>query len=82
MLRDSERQIAVFESSILPRARQGVDLAQAAYASDRGGFAGILAAQGSLLDVRLLLARMKVEREKSLAALESSAAIDAGGARP
>jgi cobalt-zinc-cadmium efflux system outer membrane protein len=76
VLRDTERQAAFFEGTILPRARQAVDLAQTSYAANRGGFAEILAAQGAFLDTRLVLAQLRMEREKVLAVIETWAAVD------
>ncbi len=78
VLRDDERQIALFDESIIPRARQTVDIARTAYSASRASFADLLDAERVLLDARLALAQFRIEREKSLAAIETWAAIDAG----
>lgn len=76
VLHNDERQIELFGRSILPRARQAVDLALAAYTTGRGSFLDLADAERTLLDSRLMLARLKMEREKALAAIESWTAVD------
>jgi cobalt-zinc-cadmium efflux system outer membrane protein len=76
VLRDTERQVAFFEGTILPRLRQAVELAQTSYAANRAGFAEMLAARGAVLETRRALAQLRMEREKALAAIETWAAVD------
>ena len=76
VLRNDERQIALLEEAIIPRARQTVALARTSYAAGRSAFSELIDAQRTLLDARLVLAQLKIEREKALAALESMAAVD------
>ncbi len=76
VLRDAERQAALFEGTILPLARQRIGLAGSAHASDRAGFADLLTAREALLDVRLARARLGIERERALAAIETWATVD------
>jgi len=76
VLRNDERQIALFENTIIPRARQTVDIAQTAYAANRIDFGELLAAQRMLIDARLAAAQLRTERENALAALETWAAVD------
>lgn len=84
VLRNGERQIALFDKSILPRARQTVEIARASYAAGGARFVEFLEAQRTYLDARLTFVQLKVEREKALAALETWSAVDVetlGGAR-
>ncbi len=82
VLRNDERQIALFEGTIIPRARQTVEIAQTAYAASRVGFVELLDAQRTLLDSRLTRAQLRTEREKALAAIETWAAVDVEAMRP
>jgi outer membrane protein TolC len=83
VLRNDERQISLFEKSILPRTRQTIEVAQASYAAGKLTFLELLDSQRTYLDVRLTLAELKTEREKALAAIETWSAVDveAMGAR-
>ncbi len=76
VLRDSERQAALFESTILPLVRQRIELAGSAHASDRGSFADLILSREALLDIRLAVARLRIEREKALAAIEALSSVD------
>lgn len=76
VLRNDERQVALFEASILPRTRQTIEIAQTAYAAGRLGFIELLDAQRTYLEVRLTLAQLRMEREKALAAIETWSAVD------
>jgi outer membrane protein, heavy metal efflux system len=77
VLRNNERQVALFETTIIPRARQAVAIAQTAYATNRVDFGELLEAQRMLIDTRLAAAQLKTEREKALAAIETWSAVDA-----
>jgi outer membrane protein TolC len=82
VLRNAERQIALFEGTIVPRARQSLELARAAWASGRGGQAGTVDARRVLLDARLALLQLKSEREKALVAIESWSKLDVEALHP
>ncbi|MEW6744721.1 MAG: TolC family protein [Planctomycetota bacterium] len=82
MLRNAERQAALFERVILPRARQAIGILQTAYGANRADFLELLAAQRTFLAARLTLAQVRVEREKALAELEARAAVDAAALGP
>lgn len=75
-LRNDERQIELFEKTILPRALQTVQATQSSYSSTRSSYLEILDAQRLLLDARLTLAQLRAEREKALAAIETWSAVD------
>lgn len=86
VLRNDERQLDLMEKSILPRARQTVELAQNSYTAGKLGFVELLDAQRTLLDVRLTLAQLRMEREKAVAAIETWSTVDVevmgGGGMP
>jgi outer membrane protein TolC len=75
-LRNAERQTRVFEETILPRAEQTLASSRQAYATGTGTFIELIDAQRTLLDVRLLIAETRAEREKRLAELEELAGVD------
>jgi outer membrane protein TolC len=75
-LRNSERQVDIFEKQILPRAEQTVRIARESYSTGRLGFTDLIDMQRTLLDVRLMIAEAKTAREKSLAELEALAGLD------
>jgi len=75
-LRDAERQIALFEKSIVPLAQQTIDLSQQTYSAGSSGYLDLIDAQRTLLDVRLTLVEAKAEREKLLAKIELLAGAD------
>jgi outer membrane protein TolC len=76
VLRNDERQVELFEKSILPRARQTVEVAQTSYTAGRLAFVELLDAQRTYLDARLTLAEIRIEREKALSAIETWSAVD------
>lgn len=82
VLRNDERQITLFDGTILPRTRQTVQVARTSFAVGRVPFLELLDAQRTLLDVRLTLAQLRTEREKALAAIETWSAVDVEAMRP
>lgn len=76
VLRNDERQISLFEKSILPRTRQTVEVAGTAYTAGKLTFVELLDAQRTYLEARLTLAQLRMEREKALAAIETWSAVD------
>jgi outer membrane protein, heavy metal efflux system len=82
ILRNDERQREFFENTVIPRAREAVQLAQASYTTGRGRFSDVLDAQRTLLDTRLVVAQLRVEREKALAAIETWSTVDVETLRP
>jgi len=76
LLRNNERQIALFQDAIIPRARQITRVVQSAYASGGARYTELLDAQRTLLEARLTVAQLQMEREKALASIEATAAVD------
>ena len=75
-LRDSERQAAWFETTVLPAAEQALASTRPAFAAGSATLVELLDAQSSLLDVRRTLAMARIEREKRLAEIEELAGLD------
>jgi len=75
-LRNSERQVTVFQQYILPRAEQVVNLARQSYVTGESSLTDLIDTQRTLLDVRLMIAEAAAMREKSLAELEALAGLD------
>jgi len=75
-MRSAERQSAVFQDAILPRAQQTLASMRQAYAAGTASFTDLIDTQRTLLDVRLMIAEARMEREKRLAELEALAGID------
>jgi outer membrane protein TolC len=76
-LRNDDRQIKLFEETIIPRARQMIELAQNSYSTGELPFADLVEAERELLNARLVTAQLIVERDKALLAIESWSAVDA-----
>jgi len=70
-VRDADRQLALIDESLLPRARQIIALTRAAYESGRAPLLDLLDGQRSLLTIQRLAANLRATRAKRLAALES-----------
>jgi len=75
-LRDADRQLELFEHTILPRARQVVTVGRSAYEAGRSSLLDLLDAQRSLIAIQRLVANLRATREKRLADVEAIAASD------
>src|SRR5256714_1667816 len=75
-MRNAERQAAVFQDAILPRAQQTLASLRQSYAAGNASFTDLIDTQRTLLDVRLMIAEARMEREKRLAELEALAGVD------
>ena len=76
VLRNSERQAKLFEETILPRARQALDSSRQNYATGSGTYMDLIDSQRTVLDVRLMIAEARIEREKQLVEIEALAGTD------
>ncbi len=74
-LRDADRQLGLFDHTILPRARRVVEIARSAYESGRASLLDLLDSQRSLIAIERLVANLRVTREKRLSELESVVAL-------
>ena len=75
-MRSAERQAGVFEDAILPRAGQTLASMRQAYAAGTASYTDLIDTQRTLLEVRLMIAEARIEREKRLAELEALAGVD------
>ena len=82
LLRNDERQIKLFQETIIPRARQMIELAQNSYSTGSLPFSDLVEAERELLNARLVTAQLLVERDKALLAIESWSAVDAEAMGP
>jgi outer membrane protein TolC len=76
VLRNAERQAALFRDVLLPRAELLARSAEAGIASGQGDLGAVLSARRDLLDARRTLAQLQTERVKALAAIESASDLD------
>lgn len=77
--RDAERQIALFEQSIVPRAEQALAASIAAYRTggiEAGDFLDVVDSQRTLLTLRLAAAGARAAHAKAIADLEAVLATD------
>lgn len=76
IMRNSERQVELFEKRISPAARQLLASSQQAYAAGAVGFVDLIDSERTLIAVRVMVAEARIEREKRLADLEALAGVD------
>ena len=82
LLRNDDRQIKLFQETIIPRAREMIELAQNSYSTGSLPISDVVEAERELLNARLVTAQLIVERDKALLAIEAGAAVDAGAMKP
>ena len=75
MLHDAQRQIELYETTIIPRANNIVSTMQRSYAVGQTPMLDLLDAQRSLIALRKMLAELKMMREKQIVDLEAVAAL-------
>lgn len=75
-LRDADRQLELFEQTILPRARQVVDIGRSAYENGRASLLDLLESQRSQIALQRLVANLRTLREKRRADLEAITTLD------
>lgn len=76
LMRNAERQAAVFQNRIKPAAEQVLNSSRQAYTTGSVGFADLIDSQRTLLEVRQMIAESRIERERRLAELEALAGVD------
>ncbi len=69
MFRESSRNLALLEERLLPKARQSVEVARAAYVSGQLDFLNLIDAQRTLLGFQLSEVESRTQRELALAEL-------------
>jgi outer membrane protein TolC len=70
-LRDADRQLELFQKTILPRARQIIEVSRSAYESGQTGLLELLENQRSVNDLERLVANLRRTRERALTDLEA-----------
>ncbi len=75
MLHDAQRQIELYEKTLLPRANSIIDATQRTYAAGQTTMLDLLDAQRSLIALKRMLAELKLTRERQIADLEAAAAL-------
>jgi cobalt-zinc-cadmium efflux system outer membrane protein len=82
IIRDADRQLDLFDHTILPRARQVVNVARTAFETgdaseaDAASLLNLLDDQRSLIAIERLAAKIRITRETHLAELESITTTD------
>ena len=69
MFRESSRNLALLQERLLPKARQSVEVARAAYLSGQLDFLNLIDAQRTLLGFQLSEVEARTQRELALAEL-------------
>lgn len=82
IIRDAGRQLDLFEHTILPRARQAVDVGRSAYETGHASLLDLLDDQRSLIAIERLVAKLRITQETHLAELESITESDLTSPRP
>jgi outer membrane protein TolC len=77
-IRDADRQLDLFDQTILPRQMQTITLARSAYESGRAPLLDLLDSQRSLISLQRLIAALRVFREKRVNDLEAIAGRNVG----
>jgi cobalt-zinc-cadmium efflux system outer membrane protein len=81
IIRDADRQLDLFEHTILPRAREVVNVGRSAYETGQATLLDLLDDQRSLIAIESLVADLRISREKHLAELESITTSDLSNPR-
>jgi outer membrane protein TolC len=74
-LRDADRQLGLFEHTILPRAQQEVALSRSAYEAAQATLLDLLDSQRRLISLQRLVVNLRITREKRLVDAEAIAAV-------
>ena len=76
VLRNSDREATLIEEEILPAATLLLDTSRTSYAAGSMSLVELIEAQRTLLDLRLMIAEARIERERRMAELEQLAGAD------
>ncbi len=76
VLHDTERQIELLRGTLLPRAETIARTAESSLATGRTLLADVVMARRAEVDARFMLAELRAEREKAIAAIESWSSLD------
>ena len=76
MMRNAERQTALYRQRIEPAAQQLMNASRSDYTAGTVAFADLIDSRRTLVAVRLAVAQVRIEREKRLAEIEALAGVD------
>jgi cobalt-zinc-cadmium efflux system outer membrane protein len=76
MMRNAERQTALYRQRIVPAAQQLVNASRSDYTAGTVAFADLIDSKRTLIAARLAVAQVRIEREKRLAEIEALAGVD------
>ncbi|MFL9500393.1 MULTISPECIES: TolC family protein [Rhodopseudomonas] len=76
LMRNAERQIALYRQRIVPAAQQLVNASRSDYTAGTAAFSDLIDSQRILIAARLAAAQVRIEREKRLAEIEALAGVD------
>ena len=74
-MRNAERQVALFEGTLIPRVTQMVETSRTSYSAGQASITDLLETQRMLLGLKRMSAGMRMERENLLAEIEGLAAL-------
>ncbi len=75
LVRDLDRQIALYEGTLLPREQEIAKSVENGYAAGQGPLSDLLEVQRAVLDLRRLVAEFRASRMKHAADLEAAVAM-------
>jgi outer membrane protein TolC len=75
-LRNAERAGALLSDTVLPLTRQVLASSREAYSAGQISFVELIDSQRALLDVRQIIAEVRIERERRLVQIEALAGVD------
>jgi len=67
---DAKRKVALFDNSLIPKAKESLEVTEESYQAGSSTFLDLIDAQRMLLEFELSLERARVDREISLSRLE------------
>jgi cobalt-zinc-cadmium efflux system outer membrane protein len=76
IIRDADRQLDLFEHTILPRAREVITVGRSAYETGHGSLLDLLDDQRSLIAIEGLIGNLRTTRDKRMVELESITTSD------
>lgn len=76
IMRNAERQTFFYRRRLFPIVEQLLNSSRQAYAAGTVNFAELIDSQRTYISVRLMVAEVRIEREKRLAELEALAGVD------
>ncbi len=76
LMRNAERQVALYRRSIVPLVRETLASSQQAYAAGQSPFVDLIDSIRTYDAIELMVAEARIEREKRLAELEALAGVD------